>query len=132
MTLATDDLDPAAALFIKLSLFLLYFQLFRPNRLTRWLVYAGIIMCGLFYPALIIANTVVFMPSPSQVNDNSAWMLRAAQFAHITLILSVIQSVFSTLSDIYLLVIPIQMIFQLHLPLERKIGISAVFMVGLL
>ncbi|KAK0516327.1 hypothetical protein JMJ35_000930 [Cladonia borealis] len=131
-SLVTIDLYPAAAFFIKLSLFLLYLRLFKPNRFTRWLNYGGIITCGLFYSASIIGNCVMFIPTPGQPNNNSAWLLRASEYSHRILILSVVQSVFGTLSDIYLLVIPIQMIFQLHFPIERKIGVSAVFMIGIL
>ena len=39
---------------------------------------------------------------------------------------------FNSLSDCYLLVIPIQLIFQLKLPTGRKIGVSAIFLVGIM
>ena len=42
------------------------------------------------------------------------------------------QGIFGTLSDIYLLVIPIRSIFQLHLSVERKIGVSAIFAIGIM
>ncbi len=72
------------------------------------------------------------MPTPGQPNDDSAWLLRASESTRRLLVAGVVLPVFGTLSDIYLLVIPIQMIFQLHFPTERKIGVSAVFMIGIL
>lgn len=42
------------------------------------------------------------------------------------------QSIFGTISDIYLLIIPIQSIFQLQMRMRRKIGISVIFMIGIL
>lgn len=129
-TLVTLNLYAVAAFFIKLSLFLLYLRLFKPNKFTRWLVYGGIITFGLFYSATIVGNSVIAMPTPGQPNDNLAWLLRAIQAGDKLSIISIVQSVFSILSDIYLLVIPIQMIFQLHLSLGRKIGVSSVFMIG--
>ena len=72
------------------------------------------------------------MPTPGQSNNNSGWLLRGIESTNKLIALSIVQSVFGTLSDIYLLVIPIQMIFQLHFPIKRKIGVSAVFMFGIL
>ena len=130
--LAVINLYAVVAFFVKLSLFLLYLRLFKPNRCTRWLVYGGIITCGLFYSASIVGNCVIVMPTPGQPDDEMAWLLRAFQSGHRLLVISIIQSVFSTLSDIYLLIVPVQMIFQLHFSLGRKIGVSSVFMMGIL
>ena len=130
--LAIINLYAVVAFFVKLSLFLLYLRLFKPNRYTRWLVYGGIITCGLFYPASIIGNCVIVMPTPGQPNDEMTWVLRASKSGHSLLLLSIIQSVFNALSDIYLLLVPVQMIFQLHFSLGRKIGVSSVFMMGIL
>ena len=74
----------------------------------------------------------MFIPTPGQSNDSSAWFLRASENAHGLTVIVITQSVFGTLSDIYLLVIPVQMIFQLHFPINRKIGVSAIFMIGIL
>ena len=130
--LAVINLYAVVAFFVKLSLFLLYLRLFKPNRCTRWLVCGGIITCGLFYSASIVGNCVIVMPKPGQLDDEMAWLLRASQSGHRLLVISIIQSVFSTLSDIYLLIVPVQMIFQLHFSLGRKIGVSSVFMMGIL
>ena len=72
------------------------------------------------------------MPKPGQQNDDATWLLRGVKAGVPSQILSIVQSAFGTISDIYLLVIPIQMIFQLHLPFQRKIGVSAIFMIGIL
>ena len=130
--LAELNLYPLAAFFIKLSLFLLYLRLFKPNRYTRWLIYGGIIICGLSYSACIVGNCVIVMPTPGQPNDNMAWILREIKFGYKLWTISVIQSAFGLLSDIYLLAIPLQMIFQLQLSVGRKIGVSSVFMIGIL
>lgn len=130
--LATINLYSAAAFFIKLSLFLLYLRLFKPNRYTRWLVYGGIIACGLFYSASIVGNCVLAMPTPGQPNDNMAWFLRVSKTKYKLWAIPIAQGVFGLLSDVYLLVIPLQMIFQLHFSLGRKIGVSSVFLIGIL
>ena len=130
--LANIDLFAGAAFFVKLSLFILYLRLFQPNRYTRWLVYGGIIICGLFYSACIVGNCVLAIPTSGQPNENMAWILRETRFESQLWTIAVIQSIFGLLSDIYLLVIPLQMIFQLHFSVARKIGVSSVFMIGIL
>lgn len=130
--LAAINLYAASALFVKLSLFLLYLRLFKPNRITRWLIYGGIVVCGLFYSASIISNCVLCMPHPGQPNDLPTWELRAGDCNIPSIRLALVQGVFGTLSDIYLLVVPIRSVFQLHLPTSRKLGVSAIFMTGIM
>ena len=71
------------------------------------------------------------MPKPSQPDDTTTWRLRAQECSLPSQYLAIVQSVFGTVSDIYLLVIPIQSIFKLHLEMKRKIGVSAIFMIGI-
>ena len=130
--LAGLNLYAASALFVKLSLFLLYLRLFQPNKITRRLVYGGMSACGLFYSASIISNCALCMPRPDQRSDTTTWLLSFEKCGHSTEHLAICQSVFGTLSDIYLLVIPIQSIFQLHLPVKRKLGVSSIFMIGVM
>ena len=111
---------------------MLYLRLFKPNKVTRWLVYGGIVVCGFFYSASIIINCALCLPKHGYSDDLAIWRLRTYECAHPSQVLAICQSVFGTLSDIYLLVIPIHSIFQLHLPLERKIGVSAIFTIGIM
>ena len=124
------NLYTASAFFVKLSLFILYLRLFKPNKVARWLVYGGITACGIFYSASIISNCALCLPKPGQPDDDATWKLRFTACGLPSQKLAICQAVFSTLSDIYLLVIPIRSIFQLQLPLERKIGVSAIFTIG--
>lgn len=131
-TLASINLYAVSAFFVKLSLFLLYLRLFKPNKVTRWLIYGGIVACGTFYSSSLISNCALCIPKPGQPNDAASWSLRAEQCSLPSQHLAIAQGVFGTISDIYLLVIPIHSIFQLKLPTERKIGVSAIFMIGIM
>jgi len=42
------------------------------------------------------------------------------------------QGIFNTMSDFYVLAIPLHMVWGLNLPLHRKVGVSAIFLAGLL
>lgn len=70
------------------------------------------------------------MPRPGQPNELASWLASEQVCASPTIRLALVQAVFGTLSDIYLLVIPIKSVFQLQLPTSRKVGVSAVFMTG--
>lgn len=131
-SLATILLYAASAFFVKLSLFLLYLRLFKLNRITTWLIYAGILVCGLFYSASIIFNSVNCMPRPGEPDDSMTWLLRARKCDMPSRQLAVVQGAFGTVSDIYLLVIPIHSVFQLHLPTARKVGVNSIFMIGIM
>ena len=72
------------------------------------------------------------MPKPGQANDAASWLLRAEECSKPSQHLAIAQAIFGTLSDCYLLVIPIQSIFQLKLPTERKVGVSTIFLVGIM
>lgn len=122
----------SAALFVKLSLFLLYLRLFKPDKITRWLVYGGILVNGLFYFINIVIYSAIFPPSPGQPDTDESWLMHAGKNNRIFKIMTIVQGVFGTFSDIYLLVIPIRSIFQLHLPLRRKFAVSSIFLVGIL
>jgi hypothetical protein len=107
------ELYAVAALFMKLSLFILYLRLFQIDTITRNLIYGGMICCGIFYAISIVLNAAESVPSVLEM-------------------FTIAQCSFGALSDIYLLVLPIRVVSQLHLPIGRKLGVSAVFLCGLL
>ncbi len=118
-----------AAIFVKLTLFYLYLRLFKPNRLTRYLVQGGIITVVLFYLAVNAAYVGLFVPRPG----DGGLLSRASQarlLKHHDV--AIAQGVFSAVSDFYMLAIPLQLVWQLHMSTSKKIGVSAVFMTGLM
>ena len=131
-SLACVNLYAASAFFVKLSLFLLYLQLFKPHKVTRWLVYGGISICGLFYSVSIIINCVIIMPTRDQPDTTTGWRTRMTETYDFNKKTLIAQATFGTLSDIYLLMIPLRSIFQLQLPMNRKFGVSAVFLIGVM
>lgn len=87
-----------------------------------------------FYAASIIACCALYIPSPRQPNDTQSWLERVmvSGSGSKALVLTVVQSVFGSLSDVYLLFLPLYSVSKLQLPFERKIGVCATFMVGLM
>jgi hypothetical protein len=115
---------------MKLSLFILYLRLFQIDTVTRNLIYGGMICCGIFYTISIVLNAAESVPS--KPNNLEAWIVENSKFQYPLEVFTIAQSSFGTLSDIYLLVLPIRVVWQLQLPIGRKLGVSAVFLCGLL
>lgn len=122
----------AAAFFVKLSLFLLYLRLFNVKKKTRWAVHIGIVLCLIMYAASIIANTVLMVPRPGQPQTTAGYLARLSNIGNKLNYVAVVQGAFGTASDIYLLVIPIQTVMRLQLSWKRKLGVSTIFMTGIM
>lgn len=119
---------PITLLFIKLTFFLLYFQVFRPLRWLRISVYIGATVTCVFYGAASIAQIVFSTPRPGQTwlehdfsGEGDKGQVLAVPLAGVGLGI-----------DIALLVMPIAAVMGLQLPTKRKIGVMFIFMFGIL
>lgn len=119
---------PFSLLFTKLTLFLLYFQVFRPLRWLRISVYIGAILTCAFYGATTITQIVFEVPKHGDTwldyalsKDNSKGSILSVPLAAVGLGI-----------DIILLVMPIAAVVGLQLPTKRKLGIVFIFMFGIL
>lgn len=112
----------------KLSLFLLYLDIFRPNIRLRYAIYIGTAVVSMFYIATFVAFAVFSIPRPGK--SELAHILSPSISKDITL--GLIQGGFSVATDFYILCLPIPVVWNLQLPMKKKIGILAIFMTGLL
>ena len=115
-------------LFIKMSFFLFYYQVFRPLRWLRISVYFGATLTCAFYGAATIAQLILATPKPAQTWIDFMLSGGSRKFN----ILSVPLSAVGLGVDIVLLAMPIGAVSRLQLPIKRKIGILSIFMFGLL
>ena len=115
---------------IKLSLFVLYVQVFRPLRWLRYLAYAGAITTGLLYLAIML--TVIVLCVPANGDHSELEYLTAldspkcANSQPVVILLGVV----SLLSDLYLVILPLPAVWRLQLPFRRKLAYSAMFFTG--
>lgn len=130
-SIACSVLASASACFVRFSLLFLYLRLFEYHDVTRWLVYGGMLASVIFHAAAIITPCVLYIPPPGWPKTFASWRLRSFLYNDAALGLALAQSAYGTIIDIYLLVIPIRSVFQLQLPLRRKLGVSSIFMIGL-
>ncbi|KAL8759901.1 MAG: hypothetical protein Q9184_003485, partial [Pyrenodesmia sp. 2 TL-2023] len=106
--------------FTKLSLLLLFYRIFSPDRLTKYLVIFGILFVFILYTTFLLL-TFLLCQSSLVPSCAAEWTL----FVLIT-------SGLNILNDIYLLMIPLAAIARLQMPPRRKLGVSAIFFTGLL
>ena len=109
-------------LLAKLSLCLFFLQIFGTKRPIRWAIYFA-----MAYNVVLQVTAfflVIFICIPGRP---SFW-----QCSNKVSVLNVVTSGFNIFSDIYLLALPIFAISQLHMRLQRKLGVCLVFLAGAL
>jgi hypothetical protein len=125
---ASLGLYSTAFIFTKLSILLLLKQIFWARRSAVVLIWIGIVVNTLFYSISGILSLVWCAPRPGRDTMTSVSSTSCQKDAYH---LQIVQSGFNIGSDLYLLLIPIPLLFQLEMPLGRKLRISFVFTLGL-
>ena len=114
-------------LLIKLTLFLLYLNLFKPLWWLRISIYAGIFVITAVYMAFAITILVFITPKYGQT-----WVEAFQTPGQSKLIsLSVPLASINLAIDCYIFVLPILAVSRLQLSTRRKVGVLLVFATGL-
>lgn len=115
-------------LFIKVTFFLLYLQLFGPMRWLRICAYIGAVFTVIFYFGMAVTQLIFSTPRHGET-------LLSHQNTHneyLAIAMSVPQSAVGLAIDLYILILPIIAVSQLQLPIRKKVGVMLIFMTGLL
>lgn len=116
---------PFATLCAKLSILLLYLNLFNVSRRLRVTVYIGVVVLTLFYTAMMaigIATMVKCAGLESEIIDLCSNMVDEVQL---------LNSAFNVVTDCWIFILPMPHILKLQMPLRRKLGLAAVFSIAL-
>ena len=111
---------------IKLSLLLFFERVFFPNPKLKLWTRIGIISCVVFYTA--IQFRAIFQCDPLQ----KIWNPLLPGHCLAQAVLSYTTGIFNFTSDIYILVVPMPLIWGLRLETSRKLRVMAIFGIGLL
>ena len=117
-----------ALFFSKLSILLLLFRLFSPNRRTRYLIYFGICFATIIAITSIAVDGAFCIPQFGQSFDHSMMVSRCLHQG----VWAVVQSTAIVVLNFYIFYLPIPMIWRLKLNLKRKFGILGIFMTSLM
>ncbi|KAL9009101.1 MAG: hypothetical protein Q9173_005838 [Seirophora scorigena] len=126
--IVVDIIYPPAILMAKLSLLVLYLEVFRPSQKMRYAIYFGIVFTTAFYTGSFIAFCVMAIPRPGQsliqvLYSNEVALLIPLSFA---------MGAVNVASDFYIFLLPIPAVCQLQLATKKKIGYCAIFGTGFL
>ena len=127
--LVSEILYSPVAFFIKLTLFLLYIELFSIHRWMRICAYFGIAATAIIYSVSVIVLSVECLPRTG--DGQLDWLLALDMPKCLSQDpISLITGCLSILSDFYLLILPLPAVWDLCLPTKKKIGVSAIFLTG--
>lgn len=115
--------------FVKLSLFVLYVQVFHPLRWLRYCAYAGVVSTGLSYWVVSIIYLAMCVPRDGTSQGDYFMALVSPRCQNVNP-LQVANGVVSLVSDLYLVILPLPAVWKLQLPLHRKLALSAMFFTG--
>ena len=126
--IVVDIVYSPSILMAKLSLLFLYLEIFRPNIKLRYFIYFGMVFVTLFYTATMIGFFYYTMPRPGQ----SLLTAIAGGNTEKDIGLSIVQASVNVASDFYILSLPIVGVWKLQLSPKKRVGVTAIFMTGLL
>ncbi|KAL6713085.1 hypothetical protein ACLMJK_009206 [Lecanora helva] len=126
LTLANEVLYGPFIWFIKVTLLLLFLEIFGQLRWLRWLVYSGMCLTGLFYLSTAIAYLVLCAPK-NQTHIELLTAISSTKCQKQGQPLSIVIGSFNLASDLYILCLPLPAVWSLQMAKRRKIGISAIF-----
>ncbi|TGO76430.1 hypothetical protein BELL_0156g00170 [Botrytis elliptica] len=120
-------IGPAFGL-VKLSIFVMYLEIFAGLRWMRICVYIGATFSSAFYLALTILHFYLMTPSRSETFASRIFTPQYAMYIRI----GVPTSAISFGIDIYLFILPLVAVSKLRIPKKKKILVMIGFGIGLL
>ena len=127
MVIVIDLMYGPVAFCAKLSLFLLYYRLFARHRWIKYLTYLGIGSALAMYTAGMAVYGYLCLPHHGENWLQAGLSSRChKQF----IMIGYVRGPFNVLSDLFLLILPLPAVWQLHIPLRKKIGIFGIFLTG--
>ena len=112
--------------FAKSALFLLYFRIFSCDRGTQNAIYLGIFSNLLFYAAAVTVFGVFGVRRPGETWLSDAGTARYQQ----AWLMAYVQGSFGVVSDIYIFILPLPVLWSLHMTPRKKLGVISVFFAG--
>lgn len=111
--------------FAKASIFLLYIRIFGRIRWLRYLAYFGIVLLFLVTWITVPLHTIYCTP-----RHGSRWDGTVLSRCQAVAVAGIVQGTFHVLFDIFIIVLPIPIIYHLNLEFRKKLGLAAAFMTG--
>lgn len=114
--------------FVKLSIFLMYLEIFEALRWMKICVYIGATFCSAFYLAGTVLLFYLSTPFGSETLATMVFSHRQIMFLRVGVPMAAI----SLGIDIYLFILPLIAVKSLRIPTKKKILVMVGFTVGLM
>lgn len=114
--------------FAKAAILLLYLQIFTSHYPMRVAVYAGIIFTGLVYWASVPLEIAFAAPRPG---ENWSSLLTNGHPQKL-IYWGVVQGTLAVVIDLYIFILPLPVLWRLHMSLKRRIALCAIFFTALM
>jgi len=115
-------------LFVKNTFFIMYFQLFWLMQWLRVCVYIGGLFMTTFYIGFTVGELVIVIPRRGE----SLISHDLGQLYKMTIPVSVSLAAVGFVIEAYILLLPIVAVSRLHLRPRQKVGVTLIFMFGIL
>lgn len=116
---------------VKLSILVFYLS-FATQRTFRILVYIAIVIVSAYTVAMILVNALQCPNDPLYALSPGILKNRGAGHCIDLRVIFYIQAGFNMLSDLFILVLPLPLLFRLHMHRLKRLSLLAVFTAGLL
>jgi hypothetical protein len=111
---------------IKFCILLGFLRMFKTDRGTKWGIWIGLTACSIFYIVTFFIDVFRCKPVEAAWNPTvNGTCLSYAAFPWAT-------GVFHVVSDFYILMLPLPVIFKMHMPLARRLRVVSIFGLGTL
>lgn len=92
------------------------------------MIILGMVTIGVIYFVSAVLTLAFYIPRSA---DEIWGFIPEPRITYILRIASTI-GVFGVVTDFYVLIIPMHLVLQLHLPVRKKVGVCGIFITGLL
>ena len=113
------------ALFVKVSIFLLYLWLFSIKETMRWPIWIGIALQIVAYAAFMGYGIGIEVLCDAETMTTYRICTNMYKIIYAP-------ALFSVVTDFYILLLPLRVVSEMHLSLRTKLGVLGIFMTGLL
>ena len=114
-------------IFIKLTFFILYYNIFKPFRWLKISIAGGAVVVTSVYVAFTVAELISATPGADQTWLEALSNARGS----VRIDISIPISAWTLASDIFILLLPICGVVRLQISSKKKVGLLIIFMAGL-
>ncbi|RFU81869.1 hypothetical protein TARUN_332 [Trichoderma arundinaceum] len=114
--------------FAKAAILLLYLQIFTSHRPMRIAVYVGIVFTGLTYWASVPLEIAFAAPHPGETWGDLLLNGRPEKLIY----WGIVQGTLAVVIDLYIFILPLPVLWRLHMSLKRRVALCAIFFTALM